>query len=152
MPPQIIMHQCMHRGPKYTPPNNNAPVYAPRSQICHRRQVPKWILNLFISRVTRYTATNDSKWWFARWSHYFASKGLIPNNSELPSNDGVYHDLGSYRPISEMVNQSLAIKASPSSYQRIMDVEYNVGTRCIIQKTNQGRVWTIAAIEVWRTQ
>ena len=76
-------------------------------------------------------------------------KGVTPTSSEMPSNDSVYHDLGSYRPISEDGEPvPRYIKASPSSYQRIMDVEYNVGDKVHYSKDKiKDRVWTIAAIE-----
>jgi hypothetical protein len=76
-------------------------------------------------------------------------KGITPTSSELPTNEGAYYDLGSYRPISENGKPvPRYIKASPNSYQRVMDVEYKVGDKIRYSKDKlKDREWTISLID-----
>ena len=76
-------------------------------------------------------------------------KGITPTSSELPTNEGAYYDLGSYRPISEDGKPvPRYIKASPNSYQRVMDVEYKVGDKIRYSKDKlKDREWTISSID-----
>ena len=76
-------------------------------------------------------------------------KGITPESSELPTNEGLYYDLGSYRPISEDGKPvSRYIKASPNSYQRVMDIEYKVGDKIRYSKDKlKDREWTISSVD-----
>ena len=76
-------------------------------------------------------------------------KGVTPTSSELPTNEAPYYDLGSYRPVSEDGEPvPRYIKASPSSYQRVMDVDYKVGDKIRYSKDKlKDREWTVSSID-----
>ena len=119
---QIIMHQCMHRGP----------------QICRHHRVPKWIVNLLSARVaTRVPLFISKRLYRPAWDAI--ERWCLPRFGKLSpiSEDG--------EPVPRY------IKASPSSYQRIMDIEYNVGDKVHYSDKSKIVFGQLRLMRVWCT-
>ena len=73
---------------------------------------------------------------------------MLPTSStRLPSNDGVYMNMGDYRPVSEDgVKRPRYLQVSSDSFRRISNIKYEVGDKVHYSKDKKSdREWTIVS-------